>query len=146
MGLKSIVCGITGSENSQKAMQFALKMALADSARLTFVYVVDVGFLKGITIQLTPQYAEEFLERLGNRILDEAMEIASSKGLTAKKVVRKGKIMEEVCKVIKEEKGDILVVGDEGRSFAQNVLFGKRLSNTVKEMERLTGVPVKVVR
>jgi nucleotide-binding universal stress UspA family protein len=107
---------------------------------------VDVGFLQGITIQLTRKYAKEFLERLGNGILDEALELASSKGVTAKKLVRKGKVMEEVCKVIKEEKGDILVVGDEGRSFAEKVLFGKRLSNTVKEMERLAGVPVKVVR
>jgi nucleotide-binding universal stress UspA family protein len=146
MTLKSIVCGITGSENSQKAVHVASDMALADSARLTFVYVVDVGFLQGITIQLTPRYAEEFLERLGNRILEEAMEIAASKGLTAKKVVRKGKIMEEVSKVVEEEKGDILVVGDEGRSFAEKVLFGKRLSHTVKEMERLTGVSVRVVR
>jgi nucleotide-binding universal stress UspA family protein len=146
MTLKSIVCGITGSENSQKAMHAALDMALTDSAHLTFVYVVDVGFLQGITIQLTRKYAKEFLERLGNGILDEALELASSKGVTAKKLVRKGKVMEEVCKVIKEEKGDILVVGDEGRSFAEKVLFGKRLSNTVKEMERLAGVPVKVVR
>jgi nucleotide-binding universal stress UspA family protein len=106
---------------------------------------VDVGFLQGLTIQLPPAYAEEFLEHLGEKILDDAKDLASSLGLTAKTVLRKGKVMEEVGKVIKEEAGDILVVGDEGRTFAEKVLFGKRLTDNIKEMERLTGVPVKVV-
>lgn len=145
MTIKSIVCGITGSENSRKAMVAAADMAQTHSARLTYLYVVDAGFLKGLTIQLTPDYAEEFLERLGDKILDEAVAVAHSKGVTAKKVLRKGKIMEEVCRVVLEETGDILVVSDEGRTFAEKVLFGRRMPDSIKEMERLTGIPVKVV-
>jgi nucleotide-binding universal stress UspA family protein len=146
MGIKSIVCAVTGSVNSEKAVKSASEMAAANASRLAFVYVVDVGFLGGLTVQLRPEYAEHFLEHLGDKILDEAVGTASSVGVTAKKVLRKGKVMDEVVKVIKEESADILVVSDEGRSFAEKVLFGERLSDNIKEMEKRAGVPVKVVR
>jgi nucleotide-binding universal stress UspA family protein len=146
MTIESIVCAVTGSVNSEKAVRNAADMAVTNLARLTFVYVVDVGFLSGLTVQLRPEYAEHFLDRLGNKILDEAVAIASSAGVTAKKVLRKGKVMDEVTKVIKEESADILVVSDEGRTFAEKVLFGERLSDNIKEMEKRAGVPVKVFR
>ena len=126
MIMKNIVCGITGSENSRKAVRVAADLALKDSAQLTYVYVVDTGFLKGLTV-------------------DEGVEAASSMGVQAKKVLRKGRIMDEVSKVIQEVGGDLLVVGDEGRTFAQKVLFGKRIQNNIKEMERISGVHVKVI-
>ena len=49
-------------------------------------------------------------------------------------------------KVLKEEKGDLLVVSDEGRGFAEKVLFGERLPHNIKELERRAGVPVKVIQ
>jgi nucleotide-binding universal stress UspA family protein len=146
MAIKSLVCGVTGSENSEKAVKAASEMAAGEKAHLTFVYVVDVSFLSGLTVQLRPKYAEDFLERLGGKILDEAVAIASSKGVASKKALRKGKLMDEVIKVVKEEGADILVVGDEGRGFAEKVLFGNRLPDNIKELERRSGVTVKVIR
>jgi nucleotide-binding universal stress UspA family protein len=146
MATKSVVCGVTGSENSEKAVKAASQMAAAEGSRLTFLFVVDVGFLRGLTVQLRPKYAEDFLERLGAQILDEAAAVAASLGVTAKKVLRKGKIMDEVTEVLKEESADLLVVGDEGHTFAERVLFGHRPPDSVKEMERRTGVAVKVIR
>ncbi len=146
MKSKVIVCGVTGSVNSQKAVKAAVEMALTEGTPLIFVYVVDVAFLSGLTIQLRPKYAEDFLERLGNKLLDEAAGIASSMGVSAKKVLRKGKLMTELSKVLKEEKGELLVVSDEGRGFAEKVLFGERLPHNIKELERRAGVPVKVIK
>jgi nucleotide-binding universal stress UspA family protein len=146
MNSKTIVCGVTGSVNSQKAVKAAVEMALREGATLVFVYIVDVAFLSGLTIQLRPKYAEDFLERLGNKLLDEAAGIATASGVASKKVLRKGKVMVELSKVLQEEKGDLLVVSDEGRGFAEKVLFGERLPDNVKELERRTGVPVKVIR
>jgi nucleotide-binding universal stress UspA family protein len=146
MKSKVIVCAVTGSVNSQKAVNAAVEMALTEGAPLIFVYVLDVAFLSGLTIQLRPKYAEDFLERLGNKILDEAAGIASSMGVAVKKVLRKGKVMTELSNVLKEEKGALLVVSDEGRGFAEKVLFGERLPDNIKELERRAGVPVKVIR
>jgi nucleotide-binding universal stress UspA family protein len=146
MNSKTIVCGVTGSVNSQKAVKAAVEMASTENATLVFIYIVDVAFLSGLTIQLRPKYAEDFLERLGNKLLDEAAGIATASGVASKKVLRKGKVMVELSKVLQEEKGDLLVVSDEGRGFAEKVLFGERLPDNVKELERRTGVPVKVIR
>jgi nucleotide-binding universal stress UspA family protein len=146
MALKSVVCGVTGSENSEKAVKAACQMAAAEGARLAFVYVVDVGFLSGLTVQIRPDYAEDFLERLGGKILEEAAAIASSMGVTAKKVLRKGKVVDQLRRVVQEESADLLVVGDEGRGFAEKVLFGSRLPDNVKELERRMGVSVSIVR
>jgi nucleotide-binding universal stress UspA family protein len=146
MPIKSIVCGVTGSDNSEKAVKAASQTAAAEGARLTFVYIVDIGFMSGLTIQLRPQYAEDFLERMGRTILDEAERVASSQGVTAKKVLKKGKVIEEIASVIKEEGADLLVVGDEGRTFAEKVLFGNRLPDHVKELEQRLGVTVSIVR
>ena len=146
MNSKTIVCGVTGSVNSQKAVKAAVEMALNEGANLIFVYIVDVAFLSGLTIQLRPKYAEDFLERLGTKILDEAVGIASISGVAAKKVLKTGKLMTELSKVLKEEKGDLIVVSDEGRGFAEKVLFGERLPHNIKELERRAGVPVKVIQ
>jgi nucleotide-binding universal stress UspA family protein len=146
MAIRCIICGITGSESSEKAVAAAAEMAKDHAARLTFVYVVDTRFLQGLTIQLRPEFAEDFLSRLGGKILEEAVGIAQSKGVTAKKALRKGKVLNEVIKVIKEEGADYLVVSDEGRTFAEKMLFGDRLPDNIKELEKRAGVPVKVVR
>jgi nucleotide-binding universal stress UspA family protein len=146
MNSKTIVCGVTGSVNSQKAVKAAVEMASTENATLVFIYIVDVAFLSGLTIQLRPKYAEDFLERLGNKLLDEAAEIASASGVASKKVLRKGKVMVELKTVLQEEKGDLLLVSDEGRGFAEKVLFGERLPDNIKELERRAGVPVKVIR
>jgi hypothetical protein len=61
-------------------------------------------------------------------------------------VIRKGKVLDEVSRVIKEESADILVVGDEGRTFAEKVLFRNRLPDNVKELERRLDVTVSIVR
>jgi nucleotide-binding universal stress UspA family protein len=146
MTTKSIVCGVTGSDNSEKAVKAASQMAAAQGARLTFVYIVDIGFMSGLTIQLRPKYAGDFLERLGEKILDEAEQVASTEGVTAKKVLKKGKVIDELARVIKEESADTLVVGDEGRTFAEKVLFGNRLPDNVKELEKRLGVTVSIIR
>ncbi len=146
MALNSIVCGVTGSEASEKATLAAARMAKEAGAALTLVYVVDASFLYGLTIQLRPEFAEQSLAHLGGHILDRGEEIAQGVGLSVKKVLRRGKILQVLQDVIREEAADVLVVGDEGRTFAEKVLFGGQVVDNVKEIEARTGVPVKVIR
>ena len=58
MSYKMIVCGVTGSDHGQKAAQEASRLAKENQAGLIFVYAVDTTFLKGITIQLTSEFAQ----------------------------------------------------------------------------------------
>jgi nucleotide-binding universal stress UspA family protein len=146
MTYKAIVCGVTGSEPSQKAALEAARLAKENQAGLTYVYAVDVKFLKGLTVQLTPDFAEKTLEHLGGHILERAEESATSQGLTAKKVIRSGAVLEVLKEVVREEKADLLVLGHEDRSFFEKILFGGEVEDHVQELIKQTGVNVLVVK
>jgi nucleotide-binding universal stress UspA family protein len=143
MEYTSIVCGVTGSAHSQKAALEAAHLARKNGARLTYVYAVDITFLRGgITIT---QNVEKSLERLGNHIVKIAVEIASTLGVTPKKVVGKGHVMEVLKKTILEEKADLLVLGHQKRTFFERALFKGSVENQIGELKRQTGIDVTVV-
>ena len=143
MEYTSIVCGVTGSAHSQKAALEAAHLARKNGARLTYVYAIDVTFLRGgIT---SAENVEKSLERLGNHILEFAAEIASTEGVTPKKVVGKGHVMEVLKKTILEEKADLLVLGHQKRTFFEKALFKGSVENQIGELKRQTGVDVTVV-
>ncbi len=146
MAYKSIVCGVTGSESSQKAALEAARLAKENQAALTYVYAVDVKFLKGLTIQLTSDFAEKTLEHLGGHILERAEESAAAQGVTPRKVIRSGAVLEVLKQVIQEEKADLLMLGHEDRSFFEKILFGGEVEDHVQELIKQTGVSVQVVK
>lgn len=147
MGYTSIVCGVTGSAHSQKAALEAAALAKKDNARLTYVYVVDIGFLRsGIAVQLSSGFAEDSLERLGSHILDYAEQLAQSQGVTPKKVLRRGLVLDVIKQVVEEEKADLLVLGHENRTFFEKALFKGSVEDHVEELKKQTGTEVTVVR
>jgi nucleotide-binding universal stress UspA family protein len=146
MAYKNIVCGVTGSEPSQKAAQEAARLAKENQAGLTYVYAVDAKFLKGMTIQLTSDFAEKTLEHLGGHILERAEESARDLGATSRKIIRSGAVLEVLKQVIAEEKADLLVLGHEDRSFFEKILFGGEVEDHVQELIKQTGVNVLVVK
>jgi nucleotide-binding universal stress UspA family protein len=145
MPFKVIVCGVTGLEHGQKAAQEAARLAKEDQAELILVYAVDTTFLKGITIQLTSDYAEKTLEHLGTHILDQAEEIVRAQGIIPKKLIRKGAVLEVLKQIILEAKADLLVLGHEERSFFEKVLFKGEVEDHAGELTNQTGVSVKIV-
>jgi nucleotide-binding universal stress UspA family protein len=146
MSYKQIVCGVTGSEPSQKAAREAARLAGENGAALTYVYAVDVQFLKGMTVQLTPDFAEKALEHLGGHILERAAAGAAAEGLAPRKIIRAGAVLEVLKDTVREEKADLLVLGHEDRSFFEKILFGGEVEDHVQELIKQTGVNVLVVK
>jgi nucleotide-binding universal stress UspA family protein len=146
MGYTSIVCGVTGSAHAQKAALEAAALAKRDNARLTYVYAVDVGFLKGSVGGMSSGLAGEGLERLGEHILDYAVELAQSQGVTPKKIIRRGAPLEVLKQVVQEEQADLLVLGHEERSFFEKALFKGEVEDHVEELKQRTGAEVTVIQ
>ena len=147
MTYKKIICGVTGSEHSLKAAQEAARLAKENQAELIFIYAVDATFLKGITVQLTTEFAQKTLEHLGGHILDRAEEIAASEGiLHPKKILKPGEVLEVLKQVIAEEKADLLVIGHEDRSFFEKILFKGEVEDHVQELINRTGVSVLIFK
>ena len=147
MGYTSIVCGVTGSAHSQKAALEAAALAKKDNARLTYVYAVDISFLKsGITVQLSSSFAEESLDHLATHILDYAERLAQTQGVTPKKIIRRGLVLEVIKQVVVEEKADLLVLGHENRTFFEKAFFKGSVEDHVEELKQQTGIEVTVIR
>jgi len=146
MAYTSIVCGVTGSAHAQKAALEAAVLAKRDNAKLTYVYVVDVGFLRGSVGGMSTGIAGEGLERLGEHILGFAEQLAQSQGVTPKKIVRRGAVLEVLKQVVLEEKADLLVLGHEERTFFEKALFKGSVEDHAEELKQQTGTEVAVIK
>jgi nucleotide-binding universal stress UspA family protein len=146
MAYKTIICGVTGSEASQKAALGAALLAKENQAKLIFVYSVDTAFLKGMTVELSAQFAQQSLSHLGEHILEHAEQIALGQGVASHKFLRKGPLLEVLKKVTIEEKGDLLVLGQEPRSFFDKVLFRGRVEDHLQELRRQMGIEAVIVQ
>jgi nucleotide-binding universal stress UspA family protein len=145
MGYNSIVCGVTGSTHSQKAALEAATLAKQHNAKLTFVYAVDIGFLKNSIGGLSTTLAKDGLDHLGAHILEFAEKLAQSQGVTPKKIVREGAVLEVLKQVLREEKADLLVLGHENRTFFEKALFKGNVEDHVDELTQQTGTEVRVI-
>ena len=147
MAYTSIVCGVTGSLHAQEAALQAAILAKEHGARLTYVYAVDLSFLRGgITMNLPSNDVGKSLERLGGHILAMAEEIAKTQGVSPKKVIRQGKALEVLKSVVQEAKADLLVLGHEKRTFFEKALFQGEVEDHVEELKKQTGAEVNIVR
>ena len=146
MAYTSIVCGVTGSAHAQKAALEAAVLAKQHNARLTYIYAVDIGFLKSGIGGLSTSLAEDGLEHLGAHILDYAEQLAQAQGVTPKKIVRRGAVLTVLKQILLEEKADLLVLGHEHRTFFEKTLFKGNVEDHIEELKRQTGTEVTVIR
>ena len=146
MSYTSIVCGVTGSAHSQKAALEAAVLAKQHNSRLTFVYAVDIGFLKSSIGGLSTSLAENGLDHLGEHILEYAEQLAQSQGVTPKKIVRRGPVLEVLKQVVSEEKADLLILGHENKTIFEKTLFKGSVEDHIEELKQQTGIEVAVIR
>ncbi|MGD9504340.1 MAG: universal stress protein [Syntrophobacteraceae bacterium] len=144
MGYKTIVCGVTGSAHSQKAALQAAVLAKENNATLVYVYAVDASFLQGGVAASSGVKAS--LMKLGGHIVEMAEQIAATQGVTPRKVVRAGKVLDVLKEVVLEEKADLLLLGHEERTFFEKAMFKGEVEDHVQELKQQTGVEVDVVK
>ena len=146
MAYKSIVCGVTGSESSRKSGLASGPISQRKSGR------PDLCLCGGCQIPERLNYSDHFGFRgkdpgdLGGHILERAEESAAAQGVTPRKVIRSGAVLEVLKQVIQEEKADLLMLGHEDRSFFEKILFGGEVEDHVQELIKQTGVSVQVVK
>ena len=146
MKWNSIVCGVTGSDLSRKAAREAAGLAEANGAELAYVYAVDSSFLRGgKAMGVTTEAVEESLAHLGRHFLDFAEEIAAARGVRAKKILRRGLVLDVLKGVISEEKADLLVLGHEERTLIEKAFVRGEVEEFLDDLKEQTGVEVLVI-
>lgn len=136
---KKILVPLDGSKYSKKALERACEMVHAFDSQIILLYVVE----KSIPVNLLDR--KEYLQLLrkyGKKILSDADEILSKNGISGKFLIKEGNIVNEIDKVIKVEKCNLVVVGNKGLGTVARFLLGS-VSNKLSQSSSCSIMIVK---
>lgn len=115
-----------GSETSDRALGFAIRLAARAGMQIALLYVVEelpIPLAKYSLRLPANRVAKESLETLYRQIERDAREFLEEKrkeceaaGVTAKVLVVNGKVVDRILLAAKEEKAELVVMGSRGRS------------------------------
>ena len=145
---KKILCPIDFSEPSIRAMDYAFSLARETDAHLTVLHVtpreLDLpGDDSEGDAKLTVEEFFDRRERWARQRLEEAVRSGVDIYCTAEaEVTRARHPWEEILRVAREHQADLIVMGIQGRSAVDRMLFG----STTQQVIRQAGCPVLTLR
>jgi nucleotide-binding universal stress UspA family protein len=143
-----IVCAARGGRRIQPSVNRAIELACEADARLTFLYVLDVEFMKFTTLGRTDLVFEE-LDKMGEFMMIRLCEYANEGGCaSADYSIRHGKIREEIVNYLKETRPDLLVLGRPQKELdheAPPAFESDAIVEFAQDITQETGVKVELV-
>lgn len=143
---KRILVPIDGSETATKAMIAALQMARDAGGQVHLVHVVEG--MSPLAADPYGAYSGEVIEIMrqsGNKILEDALEIAKAAGVPADTELFDNfgeRLAEVVADAASRFKADLIVVGTHGRRGFGRMMLG----SGAEQIIRLAPIPVLVIR
>jgi nucleotide-binding universal stress UspA family protein len=118
--IKKIMVYVDGTEQSITAAQYAICLASFSGAKLIACYVVNIRAMEDllkarIFLQDEQLEYEHDMEADGERYLNYINELAAKKGVSITKKQSRGNVHHEIVNTVKEEKVDLLIVGELSR-------------------------------
>jgi len=114
--VKKILVAVSGSDSSINASKYAILFSKSLGVELDDVYVVDTQSLRDliatkIFIEEESNEYEKNMVANGNRYLSYVEDLAKSKSLSVKKILKKGNIASMILETSIEEKVDLIILG-----------------------------------
>lgn len=117
----NILVPIDGSEYSQKALLQACEIAKNYKSNLILVYVVD----KPISLNLLDRKEYlNILRKFGEKVLLKGKENAKLEGIDATTIMKEGNISNEIVKIAKNKKCNLIIIGNKGLGTAARFFLG----------------------
>ncbi len=136
---KRILVPLDGSKYSEKALQRACEIVNVFDSKLIVLYVVE----KSLPFNLLDRKEYlDILRKFGNNTLEKSNKILSKKGITAKILLTEGNIVNEIEKIVKKEKCDLIIVGNKGLGSVTRFLLGS-VSNKLAQSSSCSLLIVK---
>ncbi|MFQ5583732.1 MAG: universal stress protein [Calditrichia bacterium] len=143
MEIKKILCPVDFSENSKKALEYAVFVATAHQSEIVLLHVIEgpKGLDQHQILLITP---EEIAHNLEKSVMEELNGLADEIGekVAIEKVVRQGKAFVEIIREAREKDVDLIVIGSHGKTGIPHMLLG----SVVERVVRKSSCPVLVVR
>ena len=117
----NILVPLDGSDYSKKALLQACDMAKNYQANLILLYVVD----KSLSLNLLDRNEYlKILRRFGKKVLIKGKETAKDKGIDTTTVMKEGNITNEIVKLAKSKKCNLIIVGSKGLGATARFFLG----------------------
>ena len=142
--MRKILVAYDGSPHSKQALNWAIDLSLLSEARVVAVKVFE-GSQFLIASDTTAHKVVETLDRLrreDQELLDEAVAIGKSRGVTVTGESLHGNIAEQIISYAREHGVDLIVVGTKGHGVLEELLMGSVTRNLIS----LAHIPVLVVK
>jgi nucleotide-binding universal stress UspA family protein len=139
--MSGIVCAIRGGPDSQATITEAMALARQTGLPLYFLYVVNLDFMSHTTSTRVHTISEE-MHQMGEFILLAAQAQASTQGIVAEGVVRRGNVAQEIGDLCHELGADYLVLGRPQFQKEASVFTQDLLAQFIRETEEQTGAKV----
>ena len=136
---KKILVPLDGSKYSEKALLRACEIVNVFDSKLLLLYVVE----KSLPINLLDRKETlQILRKFGKKTLEKASGVTNKKGVSAKILLKEGNIVNEIDKIVKKEKCDLIVVGNKGLGAVTRFLLGS-VSNKLAQSSSCSILIVK---
>ena len=146
MIIKKILVPVDGSDNADKAIEFAANLAEKDDARVHLIYVVKPVAYPGDYVAMAPHTSStdatspgqiDRSEDIGKHIILAAETKAREKGVNnIESTTIKGDPSEEILRYAKDADVDIIVMGSRGLGTFKALLLGSVSSKVSRRANR----------
>ncbi|MBA4451568.1 MAG: universal stress protein [Nitrosopumilaceae archaeon] len=123
----NILVPLDGSDYSKKALLQACDMAKNYQANLILVYVVDKT--RSLNLLDKNEYLK-MLRKFGEKVLIKGKETAQTKGMDVTTIMKEGNVTNEIVKLAKNKKCNLIIVGSKGLGATARFFLGS-VSNKV---------------
>ena len=138
----SILVPVDGSSAADRALNRAIALAEAFSAKLTIVYIVDLNTHMSAFEQVSGGgYIPEEIKQKGYSVLRDAERRLPS-SLTADLLLEIGNPARRILNIAEDKRADLIVMGSRGLSKAKQILLGSVSQSVLIRAE----CPVMIIR
>ncbi|BAT72265.1 UspA domain protein [Thermosulfidibacter takaii ABI70S6] len=138
--IERILVATGGSPWSEKAVEYASKLAKKLGSKLVIVHVVEYPTVFSELVASVP-FKEE-LRKQGEEVLKRAAGIAEREGVEYEFILKEGSVAENIAMAAVEGKADLVVVG----SRARKGFFRESIGGIASKVAAITPCPVVIVK
>ena len=116
-----ILVPVDGSKYSEKALIHACELAKTFKSKLYLLYVVDKS--PSFNLLDRKEYTK-IMRQFGQKVLKKSVSLAVERGLDPEAIIKEGNVVNEIIKYAKNEKCNIIIVGNKGLGAAARFFLG----------------------
>jgi len=140
--IKNILIATDGSENINKAVEYALDIAKLANAKVHALYVVDTAAFASIPMDAAWEGMYEIQHEEGHAAVEAIQKKAEELGLFAEGIVIEGHPAREIVEQSVNRGMDLIVMGTVGKTGWNRLVLG----SVAAKVSQSSSIPVMVVR